>query len=627
MSSLDNALFRRYFTDFDGRFKARLSYIRLGRAREAYRESHGISAKYTGIIQVQYHKDLMGLLEEGMLLAIRNYRAFHQRQPRFTLLEITAVWPSHFGLSGLSDHTYYPLSHEIIEQSVADWESADTSTMMIRIAGIPINYDLILYQDKDPGFKRGFSYPIPAEEAYIVNRDLINLMYNKRVIERLRSVPEKTTANARRDPRLGVLMMFETAKEDIPLYIDFERLVRYHFGVFSFTGGGKSNLVSNIIRRLLYHTQDVKVIIFDIACEYPFLLLDVLSNPKIPSHVILEQQVGTAEELAATIVRPRDFEEDTRVENAFIPLLKREVFGCFEQEALPSHFSYGRVIRELLGYADDSPGRAHYTDAVAMIEREIRDYMQQKGLSEDDLIDQDFVPIIDKIANNAMAEFRISDRAGLYSWATTREKALKIEERDKTPIEAPELPLKTYNDANIQSLIEGPDRLVCLSIADPENLKNLVINLTRGLLYGRKRHFKIKPNILFVFDEAQEFIPQRASGLDQECNYQVERLLRQGRKYGLGGCIATQRIAHLNTSVLQQLHSFFVGTLPRPYDRSVVSSTFLVDQGILEKTLEFAPGEWLLSSYICTGMESVPIFLRADNAEDEVEHCLASLSK
>ena len=30
--------------------------------------------------------------------------------------------------------------------------------------------------------------------------------------------------------------------------------------------------------------------------------------------------------------------------------------------------------------------------------------------------------------------------------------------------------------------------------------------------------------------------------------------------------------------------------------------TFMVDKGILEKTLEFAPGEWLLSSYIATDM-------------------------
>ena len=47
-------------------------------------------------------------------------------------------------------------------------------------------------------------------------------------------------------------------------------------------------------------------------------------------------------------------------------------------------------------------------------------------------------------------------------------------------------------------------------------------------------------------------------------------------------------------------------------------NTFALDLGILDKTLEFAPGEWLLSSYIATGIDNVPIFIRADNAEDEI---------
>ncbi len=53
-----------------------------------------------------------------------------------------------------------------------------------------------------------------------------------------------------------------------------------------------------------------------------------------------------------------------------------------------------------------------------------------------------------------------------------------------------------------------------------------------------------------------------------------------------------------------------------------ILETFMVDKGILEKTLEFAPGEWLLSSYIATGMENVPIFIKADNAEKEIEKYL-----
>jgi DNA helicase HerA-like ATPase len=217
--------------------------------------------------------------------------------------------------------------------------------------------------------------------------------------------------------------------------------------------------------------------------------------------------------------------------------------------------------------------------------------------------------------------FKVHEKSGLFAWATTRSSLLdmikKKQEEEKKEVGG-------LTAERIRDLLEGPERLVCVSISDPFTIKELVITLSRDLLTRRKRRFTVKPYILFVFDEAQEFIPDysSASGIDKKCSRQVETLLRQGRKYGLGACIATQRIAYLNTNALQQLHTYFVGTLPRPYDRGLVSETFMIDQGILEKTLEFAPGDWLLSSYIATGIENVPIFIRADNAETEIEYYL-----
>ena len=86
----------------------------------------------------------------------------------------------------------------------------------------------------------------------------------------------------------------------------------------------------------------------------------------------------------------------------------------------------------------------------------------------------------------------------------------------------------------------------------------MAIAISRELLKRRKRQFKIRPYILSVFDEAQEFVRDlsNARGIGKECSEAIETLLRQGRKYGLGGWIATQRIAYLNTSALQQLHTF-----------------------------------------------------------------------
>lgn len=118
-------------------------------------------------------------------------------------------------------------------------------------------------------------------------------------------------------------------------------------------------------------------------------------------------------------------------------------------------------------------------------------------------------------------------------------------------------------------------------------------DITHDTLLNQKREFTVWPYVLFVWDEAQEFVsaPSGLRGIDRTCSEEVERLLRQGRKYGLGGYIATQRIAYLNTNALQQLHTYFVFTLPCPYDRDLISNTFMINKTILEKTLKFVPGE------------------------------------
>ncbi len=620
MKPQEERSFSMYFTDFDGRFRGRLSAVIPRRIMAGQQTKlSGISARYDCRVKVEYQKDLMGLLEEGMLLAVRNFKQ-GEGGPRYTLMEISRVWPEHFGLRGLSDYGYYPMQFEIIEQSEADWATDDRATMMVQISSIPINYDLILDEGKDPAFVKGFSYPVVASEAYVLNSEMINRMYNHRIADKLGVDTSRTVEDARADPRLGLIKMFEASRRRIPIYVDFERLVRYHFGIFAFTGGGKSNLMSNILRRLLYHTEDTKVIIFDISCEYPFLLMDVLADPDMPSLVILERRIDSIGQFVNSVVKPREYEDDERILNGFQEILAQGKVSYYTKPRLKVP-TFGQFLEELDGQRKGSMDKPHYVNAIDEIRDAVLAYMDEHGFIEQQEVDEGFIRFVDGRARQAVERFGVHEKSGLFAWATTRSTLFDVFKR-KGKKEEKEVGGLTAE--KIRELLEGEERLVCVSIADPFTIKDLVIRLSRDLLNRRKRMFQVKPYILFVFDEAQEFIPEMggSSGIDRKCSRQVETLLRQGRKYGLGGCIATQRIAYLNTNALQQLHTYFVGTLPRPYDRSVVSNTFMIDQGILEKTLEFAPGEWLLSSYIATGIENVPIFIRADNAENELEKFL-----
>jgi hypothetical protein len=608
------------FTDLGGRFSARLSAVWAARGIEAPSETTGVTAKYQCQVKAEYQKDLMGLLEEGMLLAVRNFKSSTQGPKRFSLLEISRLGPEHYGLKGLTDQSYYPYQFEIIQQAVQDWDTDDKSTMMIQMSAIPLNYDLVLDGKAGPEYVKGFTYPVIGECVSILNKNTIHQMYNKTILERMGRPWQKidTTLDARKDPRLGTVKMFENEKERVPIYVDFERLVRYHFGIFGFTGSGKSNLLSNILRRLIYHTKDTKIVIFDISMEYPFLLLDVFSDPTVPSKIILEGPVSSAEQLYKIVVKPRGFEKNVTAKKAFETMMSQDRVGHYAERS-SSGLTYEDMLHQLSLLSDENAERATSLEAIETIKRAVLQYMKEKKLDRADPMDEKFVDFLSKISLEAVEKFKIWKNSGLYGWAQTRDTLKKRLEEAEEPEEE-----EGYNTKTIANLIEGEERLVCLSIVDPNLIKSLAINLSRTVLMSRKKEFKVEPLVLLVFDETQEFIPayDKARGIERECTIQVETLLRQGRKYGLGGCLATQRIAYLNTNALQQLHTYFVGPMPRPYDRSLVSNTFTIDQGILEKTLEFAPGEWLLSSYIATGMENVPIFIKADNTETEIQKLL-----
>lgn len=134
----------------------------------------------------------------------------------------------------------------------------------------------------------------------------------------------------------------------------------------------------------------------------------------------------------------------------------------------------------------------------------------------------------------------------------------------------------------------------------------------------RKRSYSTDPKVLFVIDEAQEFIPYdtRAKGNSETSSATIEKLLRHGRKYYLNALISTQRLAYLNTNVLQQLHTYFISTLPRPYDRQLVAETFGINDSLLDRTLDLESGQWLLVSFKAALPHDVPVFFEAENNLD-----------
>lgn len=608
------------FTTFNGEFDARLSGVSFS---SGVRTEKGTvvagPARFVCSIKAKYNKNLMRKLNEGMIVAVRNFES--KEQERFTLMEISRFWPEHFGLKGVSDRLYFPIQREIIEQSAKDWETDDTKTMMVRLSAVPINYDLIV-KEKDMEFENGWMFPIIGEKVQILNKTSIGYLFNKEVLRNLlkkdkitikdwKDYEEKAMdARPEVNPRLGKIEMFPD--EEIPLLVNFEDLIRYHFGIFAFTGGGKSNLVANLIRRAFLHKEDMKVVIFDISCEYIVLLLDLLCKEESAT-VVVDREVKDAEELDKSIVKPKPFEKEeikSKLKEKLNGLIKS---GRIKLLDLGEKKTYEGLFN-LLDKIKESNREKPYFLVLEQLITHLQRYLEGKGKSlESEISPEELKEIADSFDKILVEnEIRITDRRFvpqnippiLRGWAAV---IAPPEEKKENVV--------TIDDV-MESLESDKKEMIVLNIPDPVMIRNLAIRITEEILYRRKRKFKISPFILFVFDEAQEFIKARGRAEEVECSEMIEDLSRHGRKYGLGVCISTQRIAHLNTNVLQQLHTYFVGTLPRPYDRGLVSDVCTVDKEILDKTLEFGKGEWLVSSHSATGIPNVPIFVKADNTED-----------
>src|SRR3990170_2847630 len=264
----------------------------------------------------------------------------------------------------------------------------------------------------------------------------------------------------------------------------------------------------------MLHTAETKIVIFDISCEYTFLLLDVLADPNMRAKVILEHRIDALEQFFNSVVKPREYETDERTKAGLQTLIDQGKLAFYTKpkQKIPT---YAAFLDELDDQRKDAVGKPHYQNAVDAIHDAVREWVEKHSLSENQEVSEDFVSYIDGVASESVERFKVHDKSGLYAWATTRNTIADLfKKRDEKTKDS-----KALTVEDIRKLLEDtPTNLVVLSISDPFTIKELAISLTQDLLVRRKRRFTVKPSILVVFDEAQEFISSKEGGIDGKCS-------------------------------------------------------------------------------------------------------------
>ncbi len=141
------------------------------------------------------------------------------------------------------------------------------------------------------------------------------------------------------------------------------------------------------------------------------------------------------------------------------------------------------------------------------------------------------------------------------------------------------------------------ERRANLTIVDLSGVPADVVDITVAVLTRLLFDFNFwspaeqRHPMLLVYEEAHQYVP-RVDSQRSFARLAVERLAKEGRKYGVGEMIISQRPAELSETVLSQCNNFVVMRMTNPEDQEYV--TKLVSEqfaGLMDMLPVLRPGE------------------------------------
>ncbi|HTT17050.1 MAG TPA: ATP-binding protein [Thermoplasmata archaeon] len=294
--------------------------------------------------------------------------------------------------------------------------------------------------------------------------------------------------------------------------LDINQLVQRHVSVLAKTGGGKSYLLGDLIEELLRHK--VTCVIIDPHGEYGSLRYAAEKNP-------------------ATVR-----------------------FGVEVQ-------GFARQVQEYSPDVSLNPGAKPLT--FSLRHSDLRELLIFMGLAK---ATKSFLGPLKQLMDAASAanpDYSVKDlvRAAAASEGAAFE-ALheRLEYVEQTKLLGPV-------GTSLNDLVQkGQATLVNLRGVPPD-VQELVVARIASTLFENRKKEKIPP-LFLVIEEAHNFAPQQGQAT---CSGVLKNIASEGRKFGLGLCVVTQRAARIDKSVLSQCNTQLILQVTNPLDLKAIAQS------------------------------------------------------
>lgn len=370
------------------------------------------------------------------------------------------------------------------------------------------------------------------------------------------------------------------ADHDIPVPINGNKFFNKHIAIVGSTGSGKSHTVAKILQNAVQAKSgeyeglnNSHIVIFDIHSEYRAAFPD--AHYIDISSLVLPYWMLSSEELIELFIDTEANDHNQR--NTF----KKAVI-----QSRKKHFSGDPAIRDKIHF--DSPLMFDIQDVLGEIRNTntlmITDEITQK--SKQGSLYGKLTNFIDRLEN------RINDR---------RLNFLLGEASKNITFEQTLWQLLGYG--------ENPSNVTIIDLSGiPFEVLSITVSLISRILFDYGYYYKrvrcmATPGapvnndipLLLVYEEAHKYVPNSDLARYRASKQSIERIAKEGRKYGVTLLLSSQRPSEISETIFSQCNNFLALRLTNPNDQHYVKR--LLPDGeasLVEKLPSLRVGECLL---------------------------------
>lgn len=316
------------------------------------------------------------------------------------------------------------------------------------------------------------------------------------------------------------------------------------------------------------------------------------------------QQTGKREGVAQDLLNCSDDFKAIAVE---LP----KVAGARLKDKLEVVAERARDAEEVRAYVDGHGRRWHNNfsdlDLEGVIEA-LKDIEDEVSLGDDDSFVAEDAPIpfpIEELPHfiYALAANQSSrDIAQLVDTLNLRIRSLLARGRLASVLQSDDTTSMTLEDwltgyIGADQASNGPVAVIDLSLV-PSEVIHIVVSVLTRMIFEALQHYRRDtghelPTVL-VLEEAHTFAHRDLSGgkgtpAGQTCSRVIERIAREGRKFGLGLVLASQRPSEISPTVLSQCNTFLLHRIVNDHDQELVMRLVPDGLGALLRELPSLP--------------------------------------